>query len=166
MDLVVEPMDPRLLFLVAIGVGAPVVGIPYRRFRARKLADVSDTEFLRRFAQHHSAPADAVLSQRRRVGRMLGIPREKLTPEQTLEELSKRFGYIAEFSVAWSDLDDEVCELRRSAGADEHAAMPSTVGELVAELATRSIDRLGTAGHSSSEPPSSRQCKMHSSAHD
>ncbi|MGB5160822.1 MAG: hypothetical protein WBP10_14115 [Thermoanaerobaculia bacterium] len=96
---------------------------------------MSDAEFLKPFPECYSAPADAVLRERNRVAKTLRIPQEKLAPEQSLNALSKRFGYLAEFSVAWSDLNDELLELRVASGANEGRELPSTVGQLVAEFA-------------------------------
>jgi hypothetical protein len=121
--------------ILALGLAVSGLGVLYRRHKAKELESLSDVEFLERFSQRHSAPADAVLRERNRVARIFGIPREKLSPDQSIEELSKRFGYLTDFMLAWDCLDDEIIELRREAGTDTNLGPPSTVGQLVAELA-------------------------------
>ena len=121
--------------ILALGLAVSGFGVVYRRHQAKHLESLSGAEFLERFSQRLAAPADRVLRERNRVARIFGIPQEKLSPEQSIEELSKRFGYLTDFMVGWDCLADEIIELRESAGTDTNLGLPSTVGQLVAELA-------------------------------
>jgi hypothetical protein len=121
-----------LLLIAALALGA--LGAVYRRSRAWRLPDISDKEFLNGFEGFRTLKSQTVLRERRRIAKILGLPPNKLAPDQKLEELSRQFEYMGQFSVAWSDLDDEVRALRRAAGIREDVDPPSTVGELIAEL--------------------------------
>jgi hypothetical protein len=131
----VEAVDIRLVILLLVGMVVVAVGVLFRRARARQLPDVSEDLFLERFHRHHEGARDHVLAERRRVASSLGIPVGKLLPEQTLDELSRRFGFLAEFSVAVNDLYDEAAEIRQLAGLAERDSPPDTIEELVEDLA-------------------------------
>lgn len=132
-----ESMDLRLLILVLVALAAAGFGAFYRHRRAQGLEDVTDEEFLNRFytAFPHSISRYFILQGRNRVASILGIPAEKLAPEQHLSDLSKRFEYLGQFSVGWTDLDDEAEEMRQAAGLETREELPQTVGELVRDLA-------------------------------
>jgi hypothetical protein len=131
----VEAVDIRLVILLLVGLVVVAVGILFRRARARQLPDVSEDLFLERFQRHHEGARDHVLAERRRVASSLGTPVGKLSPEQTLDELSRRFGFLAEFSVAINDLYDEAAEMRQLAGLVTRDSLPDTIGDLVEDLA-------------------------------
>lgn len=75
-------MDSRWLVMIILVGAVAALGVLYRRLRARDLPNVSDDEFLQAFARHHSVavPPEAILKERRRVARTLGIPPEKMVP--------------------------------------------------------------------------------------
>jgi len=125
-----------LFFLALVAIVTVAIGSLYRFRRARSLPDISDEEFLERYSLQYPSENRDIARVRRRIASILNIPYLKLAPDQQLDELSRRFEFLCEFSVGWSDLEDEVRELRRERGADEDAGQPVTVGELVAELAT------------------------------
>lgn len=130
-----EAVDIRLVILLLVALVVVAAGIVYRRTRARQLPDVSEALFIERFHRHHEGRRDHVLEERRRVASMLGIPEQKLSPDQTLDELRRRFGFLAEFSVAANDLYDEAEEMRQLAGLPGRESPPDTIGELVEDLA-------------------------------
>lgn len=130
-----EAVDIRLVILLLLGLIVAVLGVLFRRARARELPDVSEDLFLERFRRHHEGARDHVLAERRRVASSLGIPVAKLSPGQTLDELSRRFGFLAEFSVGVNDLYDEGAEMRQLAGLAERESPPSTIGEIIEDLA-------------------------------
>jgi len=129
-------MHMDLFFLALVAIVTVAIGSLYRFRRARSLPDISDEEFLERYSLQYPSENRDIARVRRRIASILNIPYLKLAPDQQLDELSRRFEFLCEFSVGWSDLEDEVRELRRERGADEDAGQPVTVGELVAELAT------------------------------
>lgn len=129
-----ETVDIRLLLLLLVGLVVAAVGVLLRRARARQLPDVSEDLFLERFHRHHEGARDHVLAERRRVASGLGIPVGKLSPEQTLDELSRRFGFLAEFSVGINDLYDEAAEMRQLTGLTERESSPAIIGELIEDL--------------------------------
>lgn len=123
-----------LLLLAALGVAA--LGVLYRGIRSRKMSDMSDLEFLQELSRTCpvTAPPEAILQERRRIARSLGITPEKLTPAQTSDFLSGPLAYMADFSVAWNDLLDEASESREAAGLDQRAEPPDTIGEIIEDL--------------------------------
>ena len=120
------------MILVAVGVAA--FGVLYRRFRSGALPDVPDGQFYDDFVRQSAVPVsmETLIRLRKRVAKVLGLPPEKLAVDQTYEFLSKRIGYLAELSVAWSDLADEAAEARSETGLEPRA--PATVGELIEDL--------------------------------
>lgn len=129
-----EAVDIRLVILLLVGLVVVAVGVVFRRARARQLPDVSEDLFLERFHPHHEGTQAHVLAERQRVASSLGIPVGKLSPEQTLDELSRRFGFLAEFSVAVNDLYDEAAEMRQLSGLVARDSPPDTIGELIEDL--------------------------------
>lgn len=128
-------MNPVLLALLILSVVVALGGYFYCWIRSRDLPDVSDEEFLRGLADYKDIDREILLRERRRVGGILGIPPIKLAPTQELSALAKRFEYLGQFSVGWSDLDDEVREYRLQATPSSTESLPKTIGELVGELA-------------------------------
>lgn len=120
------------LILVIVGL-AGILTISRRHRGAKILPSVSDEEFALRFSRLYSARPEQVIETRRRVARILGIPVEKLAPEQTYRDLVQLFDMLGNFSVAWSDLEYEVQEIARIPNASQEE-YPSTVGDLVAGL--------------------------------
>jgi hypothetical protein len=131
-----EALDIRLLILLVVGSLVAGAAIAYRRLRARSLPDVTEVEFLERFYLSHEGARDCVLEERRRVASILSVPAEKLSPDQTLNELARRFGFLAEFSVAANDLYAEAAEMRRIAGLGARESVPDTIGEVIEDLTT------------------------------
>jgi hypothetical protein len=138
-------MDDRTLIILLLGLLAAIGGSVYRRLRAKSLLRVSDEEFISVFLarQEVSASREAILEGRRYIARVLGIPIAKLSPEHTVEFLSARFSYLAEFSVAWNDLHDEAEEARDAAGLDRREVCPTTIGELLEDILLARKNRSG-----------------------
>lgn len=130
-----EAVDIQLVTLLLADLVVVAAGSIYRRTRARQLPDVSEALFVERFHRHHQGRRDHVLEERRRVASMLGIPEQKLSPDQTLDELRRRFGFLAEFSVAANDLYDEAEEMRQLAGLPARESPPATIGAIIEDLA-------------------------------
>lgn len=137
-----EVVDTRFIVLILIGLLIVATGFLFRRFRAGGFPDVSEAHFLQRFYRHHEGAPDQVLLQRRRVAATLGIPVQKLSPEATLNELSRHFAFLAEFSVAVNDLYDEAAEMRRLQGLPPRESPPVTIGELIEDLASPTFSRV------------------------
>lgn len=133
-DLGIGVMDIRLLILLLVGFAVAGIGILYRRVRARELPDVPDEVFIERFRRSYLGGRDTLLKERRFVGSLLSIPAQKLSPEQTIDELRERFSFLAEFSVGANDLYDEAAEMRQLAGLEERQSPPETIGELLEDL--------------------------------
>jgi hypothetical protein len=128
-------MDIRLLILLLVGFAVAGVGILYRRVRSRELPDVSDEVFVERIRRSYAGGTEILLKERRFVASLLSIPVQKLSPEQTIDELRRRFSFLAEFSVGANDLYDEAAEMRQAAGLPGRESPPDTIGELIEDLA-------------------------------
>jgi hypothetical protein len=127
-------MDKQLLLAAGIAALAfMTLGSIYRWLLSRGMPNIPDDQFVREFFSHHrvSAPPEAVIAERRRVARVLGIEPEKLGIGQTVEALSDRLSYLAEFSVAWNDLADEAREAREAAGLAMRDRPPANIGQLI-----------------------------------
>lgn len=130
-----EGMDIRLLILLLVGLVGAAVGVLLRRVRAQQLPDVSEALFLQRFYRDHEGVHGDILRARQQVASTLGIPVRKLSPEHTLDQLSRRFGFLAEFSVAVNDLYDEAAETRQLAGLGARESPPVSIGQIIEDLA-------------------------------
>ena len=126
------------LVAAAVAVGIAAFGVVYRRARAKSLPPISDEEFLRDFLARHPvrATSEAILTERRRIARVLGIAPARLAAEQSVELLSERLSYMADFSVAWNDLADEAAEARQAGSLGVRERPPSTIGELIEDRLT------------------------------
>jgi hypothetical protein len=133
-------MSGLTVALLALSIGVAALGAVYRRTRAKSLPSMSDDDFLSDFLNRHpvTAPPNVILAERRRVARVLGIPPERLTADQSEQLLSERLSFFVHFSVAWNDLVDEAAEARQASGLGPRARPPLTVGEVIE-------DRLATA---------------------
>lgn len=126
-------MDSHFLLVLLLSGLVVGLGAVYRRFRSRDLPEIPDEQFVRDFLARHPirvAP-EAILSERRHVARVLGIAPEKLAVTHTVDFLSARLSYLADFSVAWNDLADEAEEMRQEAGLERRKRPVSTLGELL-----------------------------------
>jgi hypothetical protein len=123
------PMSLWLGLMFAVACAA--FGILYRKIKSKPFRDISDDEFFELLSPQPGNSKPDVLRQRDRVARILGISPSKCSPRFTPEELSKNFEYFAEFSVAWSDLVDEL-HLKEKGGV---FVEPKTLGELITRLA-------------------------------
>jgi hypothetical protein len=128
---------PVVMFL-GVAVGVAVVGVIYRRLRARSLPTIPDDNFINEFRARHpiNAAPEAILSERTRIARALGLAPRKLGVDQSMEFLSSRLSYLADFSVAWNDLADEAAEAREARGLGRRERAPLTVGELIEDRVT------------------------------
>jgi hypothetical protein len=104
------------------------------------MPEIPDEEFLLRFAKRFSAPPDHVLEARRRVAKILGVSERKLAPEYTHKDLARQLQLLADFGIAWEDLEERVNDAAwkvsppgASRPTDAVGACP-TVGDLVAGL--------------------------------
>lgn len=122
----------RYIFLAFVGFVTLYI-MSIRRKSVKSLPDMSDEDFVARFAHVFLARPEQVIEGRNKIARILGVPPEKLAPEHVYKDLAQRFGTFGSFSVAWSDLEYEVQEIAGERGASLEAP-PSTVGDLVAGL--------------------------------
>lgn len=128
-------MNTLTLIIIVIGIVVAGIGALYRRIRARGLPDVPDEVFVERFQKNGLvASQELVLQERRNVASLLSIPAQKLSPEQTVDELRKEFAFFADFSVGANDLYDEAMEARQRVGLGEWVSPPDTVGEFLEGL--------------------------------
>ena len=129
-------MDGVVIALVSIAAAVAAAGVGYRRFRARSMATVSDEQFVHDYYAHHptDATSEAILGERNRIAKVLGLPPEKLAPQQNLRVLSERLTYLADFSVAWNDLADDAAQAREAGGLPPRQRPPLTIGEIVEDL--------------------------------
>jgi len=124
-------MSLILVSFTALAVGA-VVYINWLNSRSAKaLPSISDNEFLLMYKANFDTPDEAVLQERTYLAKTLGLPRDKLAPNQTLADLEKysRLG----FHVALGDLHNDLLSL--SASQTPKRAFPTSVGEVIHELA-------------------------------
>jgi hypothetical protein len=105
----------------------------YRRARLRRLPEISDREFLRRFSSRFAAPPARVLTARRRVAKVLGLPEQKLSPEYKFDDLARRVQLLGDFGMGWDNLIEEVGDAASRAGLPRPEWV-ETVGDLVAGL--------------------------------
>lgn len=123
-----------MLILLLVGFAVAGVGMLYRWMRSRELPDVPDEVFIERFRKSHIGSRDILLKERHFVASLLSIPIEKLSPDQTIDELRRRFSFLAEFSVGANDLYDEAAEMRQLAGLEERRSPPETIGDFLEDL--------------------------------
>lgn len=128
--------DQIVLLIVAVATAAAALGIVYKRLHIRGLPTMNDRDFLRSYRKLNEASIDPqrVLRERELVASVLGVPRERLTPDQTKEDLRHLELFSTDFEVAWSDLLDELAEDRRAAGLPL-GNTPETLGAVVCAFA-------------------------------
>jgi hypothetical protein len=128
--------DQIVLLIVAVATAAAALGIVYKRLNIRGLPTMTDRDFLRSYWKLNEASIDPqrVLRERELVASVLGVPRERLTPDQTKEDLRRLELFSTDFEVAWSDLLDELAEDRRAAGLPL-GKTPETLGAVVCAFA-------------------------------
>lgn len=125
-----------LTSVVVFSLGIAVLGFLYRHFRTKALPAVSNAEFVAEFLADYpigAAPAE-ILTERKRISKVLGIPEEKLSPRQSPEFLSRQLSSFGSFGVGWTDLMYDLTKARETCGLDLLDAEPSTIGELIREL--------------------------------
>lgn len=128
----------------------------YHRRALSRLPEISDEEFLLRFAKRFSAPPDRVLQSRRRVAKGLRVPERKLAPEYTHKELSRQLELLGDFGMGWENLEEDVDDAAWRAGkprSPQAVGACPTVGDLVAgliqaQVATPPADSEHSAGTS------------------
>ncbi len=125
-------MKIEILGLVALGLVTVFFGSAYRHLRGRRMPDISEEDFLHRFEKGPSSSSSAILDERRRIARVLGIPVRKLAPEYNFKDLANRFDHFGSFRVGWSDLDDEVLELKRDLGVEVSGEPLRSIGIYIA----------------------------------
>lgn len=119
-----------LLGSAALAVASTLV----KKRRARELPDISDEDFVRLYKLRFHDSDKGIIEERRMIAELLGVPRQKLSPGQTFEALSRYTGFITEFEIGMSDLGDEMAYLQERAGLKVSASFPETVGELIHEM--------------------------------
>jgi len=124
----------EILALLVFGVLMGLIGKVYRNYRSRRFPSLSDSEFLEVFHRHYCGNDGTILDKRSYVAHVLGIPVDKVSPEQTPEELQERIGYITDFYIAWDCLLDDAEEARIEIGLKSRRDQTSTIGDLVADL--------------------------------
>jgi hypothetical protein len=119
-----------IAILVILGVALAIVLVDRWRMR---LPDVTDEEFMIRYATLFEGRLEEVLSERRYLGRTLGVSYRKLAPDQTWASLARHAPLIA-FSVGTTDVGDDLRDVLSKAGITVPERFPSTIGATIQEL--------------------------------
>jgi hypothetical protein len=119
-----------LTLTVIAGVAAAVLFIDRMRNR---LPDVEDDEFLQRYTLLFEGRREEVLSERRYLGKTLGLPHRKLAPEQTWDELA-RHAPLFSFDVGAADVGSDLDRLLKRAATAVSPPFPTTIGATIQEL--------------------------------
>ena len=80
-------------------------------------------------------PENRILVGRHFVAEHLGLPDNKLSPEQEFKSLMQFTGFATEYEVGMGDLEDELNEMCTDAGLKAPSPFPATVGHLIHEIA-------------------------------
>lgn len=123
-----------MLWLLLGGVALATASELVKRRAAARLPDVPDEDFLRGYRRKFGGPEAGVLEERKFVARHIGLPARKLSPEHRFGDLSKYTGFVSEYEVGVSDLEDELAELCQRAAVKPPPRFPATVGEYINEM--------------------------------
>ena|SRR5215217_1095509 len=113
----------------------------FKRRKLPELPSMSEEEFLRAYIEKFNRPEAAVGEGRRLIANSLGLPYDKLSPDQRFEDLAKYSGFITEYEVGMGHLGDELTTLCERTGAEKPGPFPSTVGEYIHQLARLKSDQ-------------------------
>ncbi len=138
----------KSIILILIGLGVGLGGTWLIKRRIRKLPFICDDLFLEKFNTIFSGiPDEIVLQERKNLANQLGISYKKLDPYYTFDELSKYLNFLGSYDLAIGDLEENVSDLFERLGVKKPYKSPSTVGELIYEIAkaklTHSSCKLG-----------------------
>ena len=107
----------------------------YKRSKLPELPEISDEEFLRKYNTRFITTDVMVLEGRKLVAEHLGIPYQKLSPDQNFERISRYTGFVTEYEVGISDLEDKLFDLCERVNTSPPDPFPETVGEFIYEIA-------------------------------
>ena len=122
-------------WLILAGLGVATAPFLFKRRKLPQLPDVADEQFLKLYKVRFGASEASILEGRHFVAKHLGLPDSKLSPEQKFEWLSQFTGFATEYEVGIGDLEDELNEMLADAGLKAPSSFPTTVGELIHEIA-------------------------------
>ncbi len=123
-----------ILWLIMGGLGVAAASLLFKKRKLTQLSDVSDDTFLTRYESKFDPSGAKVLKGRRFIAKHLGLPSQKLSPEQRFEWLSQFTGFVAEYEVGMGDLEDELGEMYSRSGLKAPSLFPATVGEFINEM--------------------------------
>jgi hypothetical protein len=123
-----------MLWLIMGGLGVAAASLLFKKRKLTQLSNVSDDTFLTRYESKFDPSGGKVLEGRRFIAKHLGLPWQKLSPEQRFVWLSQFTGFVAEYQVGMGDLEDELGEMYSRAGLKAPAPFPATVGEFINEM--------------------------------
>lgn len=107
----------------------------YKRRNLSDLPEISDEEFLRMYNRRFITPDVMVFEGRKLVAEHLGIPYQKLSPDQNFQRISRYTGFVTEYELGMSDLEDKLFDLCERVNISPPRPFPETVGEFINEMA-------------------------------
>lgn len=127
------PMNIALAGVAALVASVLVVMQWGNRRRAKALPDIADESFLQTYRDRFETADDAVvLKERNYIAKLLGIPAQKLTPQQAFKELE---GHASlSYDVALGDLASDIDNAYKNTGLRAPSVFPATVGEAIDAL--------------------------------
>ena len=121
-----------MLFVGAAGLAT--FSFLARTRKIRVIPRIADAEFLELYRLSFKDPDDLILRQRGLIARHLRLPAEVLSPNQSLQELSRYCGFVGEYETGIGDLEEELLDLFEKAQIRREQAFPRSVGELIHEF--------------------------------
>ena len=123
------------LWLIIGGLGVAAASFLFKQWKLPRLPDVNDDQFLRLYKMRFDTLDSRILEGRNFIAKRLGLPENKLSPEQEFAWLSQFTGFATEYEVGMGDLEDEFNQMCADAGLKVPSSFPATVGELIHEIA-------------------------------
>lgn len=136
------------IIVVFIGLGIGLILIFLVKRRIKKLPDINDEQFIKKFlAVYGGVTSEVIIRERDYLASQLGIACNKLDPNYTFDDLSKHLeDHFGSYSLAIGDIESSVSELFEKLGVKKPYKSPATIGELIYEIvkakATNSPDSL------------------------
>jgi hypothetical protein len=128
-------MNVYIWLLMAAG-GLAVASQLSKRKKLRRIAELSDTDFIKAYRQRFAAEEADIVQERRFVGNALGIDPLKIRPDQAFTELEPLTGFLTEYHIGMSDLEAEMIKRYQQSGLEIPETFPPTVGDLIHSLLT------------------------------
>ena len=127
-------MSPFLWLLLG-SVGVAIAAVLAKRWSFQRMPDLDDSEFVDIYNQTFEGDEVAIVSERRFIAKVLGVPYGKLRPNHRFKELSK-LHFDVGYEVGMSDLEDILIDLSQRASIEVPSDFPETVGECIFALLT------------------------------